>query len=60
MARFYVPSPHIQNGLLKVEGAEVKHIRKVLRLRAGDEISVFDGSGKEFEGMIVEEGPTSW
>jgi 16S rRNA (uracil1498-N3)-methyltransferase len=42
--------------MLEVEGDEVKHIRKVLRLRAGDEVSVFDGLGKEFHGDIVEEG----
>jgi len=45
--------------MLEVEGDEVKHIRKVLRLRAGDEITVFDGLGKEFEGTIVEEGLSS-
>jgi 16S rRNA (uracil1498-N3)-methyltransferase len=45
--------------MLKVEGEEVKHIRKVLRLKAGDQISVFDGLGKEFEGVIVEEGLSS-
>jgi 16S rRNA (uracil1498-N3)-methyltransferase len=55
MARFYVPQPRIENGMLKIEGDEVKHIRKVLRLKAGDEIVVFDGLGKEFEGTIVEE-----
>ena len=59
MPRFYIPNPHIQDGLLKIEGDEVKHIRKVLRLKAGDEILVFDGSGKEFEGTIVEEGNTA-
>jgi 16S rRNA (uracil1498-N3)-methyltransferase len=59
MPRFYIPNPHIQDGLLKIEGDEVKHIRKVLRLKAGDEILVFDGSGKEFEGTIVEEGRSS-
>jgi 16S rRNA (uracil1498-N3)-methyltransferase len=59
MPRFYVPNPHIQDGLLKIEGDEVKHIRKVLRLKAGDEILVFDGSGKEFEGAIVEERRSS-
>jgi 16S rRNA (uracil1498-N3)-methyltransferase len=59
MPRFYIPNPHIQDGLLKIEGGEVKHIRKVLRLKAGDEILVFDGSGKEFEGTIVEEGRSS-
>jgi 16S rRNA (uracil1498-N3)-methyltransferase len=55
MARFYVPQPRLEKGLLKVEGEEVKHIRKVLRLKEGDEITVFDGLGKEFEGTIVEE-----
>jgi 16S rRNA (uracil1498-N3)-methyltransferase len=45
--------------MLKIEGDEVKHIRKVLRLKAGDEIIVFDGLGKEFEGAIVEEGLSS-
>ncbi len=59
MARFYVPQPRIENGMLKVEGDEVKHIRKVLRLRAGDDVSVFDGLGEEYQGPIVEEGPSS-
>ncbi len=59
MARFYVPHAKIENGILKVEGDEVRHIRKVLRLGAGDPLSVFDGSGKEYEGVIVEEKPTS-
>jgi len=59
MARFYVPQPQVEKGMLRMEGEEVKHIRKVLRLRAGDEIVVFDGSGKEFEGTIVEEGLSS-
>jgi 16S rRNA (uracil1498-N3)-methyltransferase len=59
MARFYIPNLHIQNGLLKIEGDEVKHIRKVLRLKAGDEILVFDGMGKEFEGTIIGEGRSS-
>jgi 16S rRNA (uracil1498-N3)-methyltransferase len=59
MARFYVPQPRIEKGMLRVEGEEVRHIRKVLRLRAGDEITVFDGLGREFEGTIVEEGRSS-
>lgn len=59
MPRFYIPNPRIENGLLKIEGDEVKHIRKVLRLKTGDEILVFDGLGKEFEGTIVEEGRSS-
>jgi 16S rRNA (uracil1498-N3)-methyltransferase len=59
MPRFYVPQPQIEKGMLSVEGDEVKHIRKVLRLKAGDEIIVFDGLGKEYEGTIFGEGPSS-
>ena len=55
MARFYVPQPWIVNGMLKIEGDEAKHIRKVLRLKTGDGIVVFDGLGKELEGTIIEE-----
>lgn len=59
MAQFYVPHPQIKDAILKVEGDEVKHIRKVLRLKRGDEVFIFDGSGQEYEGTIVEEGSFS-
>jgi 16S rRNA (uracil1498-N3)-methyltransferase len=56
--RFYVPQPRIEKGMLEIEGDEVRHIRRVLRLKEGDGIIVFDGLGKEYEGTIVEEGPS--
>jgi 16S rRNA (uracil1498-N3)-methyltransferase len=59
MARFYVPQPRIEKRMLKIEGDEVKHIRRVLRLQVGDEIIVFDGLGNEFEGTIAKEAPFS-
>jgi len=59
MPRFYVSQPHIEKDMLRIEGNEVKHIRRVLRLKAGDEIVVFDGSTKEYAGMIVEDRPSS-
>src|SRR4030042_2594649 len=59
MARFYIPQPKIEDGFLRVEGSEVRHIRRVLRLKLGDEIIVFDGEAKDYKGMIVEEGPSS-
>lgn len=59
MARFYVPEPQIEKGLLKVDGSEVKHIRKVLRLKTGDRITIFDGLTKEYEGTIVESESSS-
>jgi len=57
MPRFHIPHPVFDDELLKIEGTEVRHIRRVLRLRAGDEIAVFDGSEREYKGTIVEEGP---
>ena len=59
MRRFYVPILHVEKDLLKISGQEARHIRRALRLRMGDEIVVFDGSGKEYKGRIVEEEPTS-
>jgi 16S rRNA (uracil1498-N3)-methyltransferase len=59
MPRFYVPNPRIEQELLKVEGSEVRHIRRVLRLKVGDRLVIFDGSAKEYEGIIVEESPSS-
>lgn len=56
MARFYVPQPKIEKGMLRIEGNEVRHIRKVLRLKAGDRVVLFDGEAREYEGTIVEQG----
>jgi 16S rRNA (uracil1498-N3)-methyltransferase len=49
----------MKDGMLRIEGDEVRHIRRVLRLKTGDEIVVFDGSAKEYEGKIVEERSSS-
>jgi 16S rRNA (uracil1498-N3)-methyltransferase len=57
MPRFYVPQPRIVGGMIRLEGDEVKHIRRVLRLGVGDGILLFDGVSEEYEGAIVEEGP---
>jgi 16S rRNA (uracil1498-N3)-methyltransferase len=59
MSRFYVPQPQIEKGMIRVEGGEVRHIRRVLRLNAGDTLTIFDGSGTEHEGVIMELGPTA-
>jgi 16S rRNA (uracil1498-N3)-methyltransferase len=54
MPRFYVAHPHIEMGMVRVEGSEVRHIRRVLRLRPGDAITLFDGKGTEYRGTIHE------
>jgi 16S rRNA (uracil1498-N3)-methyltransferase len=52
--RFYAPpevfSPDGRSAHLSAE--ETRHLRDVLRLKTGDEIFVFDGAGKEFQGRV--------
>ena len=52
--RFYAPpevfSPDGLSAHLSAE--ETRHLRNVLRLTTGDEIFLFDGAGKEFQGRV--------
>ena len=52
--RFYAP-PEAFNShsrTVRLEADEARHLREVLRLQPGDEVCVFDGSGKEFRCAI--------
>ncbi len=51
MPRFYVGSP-LREGRLELPEAVARHVG-VLRLRAGDAIVLFDGSGGEFEARLA-------
>ena len=39
---------------LTLPAAEARHAKNVLRLAAGDEVTLFDGSGKEFSAVVTE------
>jgi len=52
MARFFVPRKNITDQRATVEGPELDHLRKVLRLGPGDSIIVFDDAGWEHEAVI--------
>lgn len=52
MPRFFVPRKNIQGKKGTVTGPELEHMRKVLRLRSGDRITLFDDAGWEHEGII--------
>ncbi len=49
--RFYTEAP-IGEGKVVLRGQELRHLKNVLRLRRGDEVAVFDGSGREFRGVL--------
>jgi 16S rRNA (uracil1498-N3)-methyltransferase len=52
--RFYAtPEAFSPDGRsVQLSGEETRHLRNVLRLKTGDEIFVFDGAGKEFQGRV--------
>lgn len=52
MRRFYAPPTDFRKEIISLNQEETRHLRDVLRLRSGDEISVFNGEGDEFKCRI--------
>jgi 16S rRNA (uracil1498-N3)-methyltransferase len=52
MARFFLPMQQIQDHRATLIGAELNHLRRVLRLRTEDRVVLFDDGGCEHEGII--------
>lgn len=56
MRRFYAPIENFKDTCVTLDADETRHLRDVLRLRVGDEVSVFNGMGCEFNCLIAEIG----
>lgn len=54
MHRFFVLPENINDGRAYLDSDEARHIEKVLRLKRGDLVMLFDGSGKEYTARIGE------
>ncbi len=54
MRRFFALVDSFENGQVRLDTDETHHLRDVLRLHIGDEISVFDGKGREYRCAINE------
>jgi 16S rRNA (uracil1498-N3)-methyltransferase len=54
--RFYAPPAAFASdrGTVTLAADEARHLREVLRLGPGDEIFIFDGTGREFQSVIEE------
>ena len=50
MNRFF--TDRIQGNTAEIAGEDIRHIEKVLRLRAGDRIVVCDGAGTDYTAEI--------
>ncbi|MBN3037807.1 MAG: 16S rRNA (uracil(1498)-N(3))-methyltransferase [Candidatus Omnitrophica bacterium] len=57
MSRFFVPQKSIRGSVALITGAEAHHVLDVMRLKKGDEIQFFDGTGKVYFGHIVDVHP---
>jgi 16S rRNA (uracil1498-N3)-methyltransferase len=52
MRRFFVPPGKIANQRAVLEDSDAHHLRSVLRLRPGDSIVLYDGTGTEYQARI--------
>lgn len=52
MRRFYAPVSSFSNAGVTLGEDETRHLRDVLRLRIGDEVSLFNGAGREYKASI--------
>ncbi len=53
MPRFFVSNPIIDREEIVISGQEARHMQRVLRLRVGDRVDLFDGTGKEYCSEII-------
>jgi 16S rRNA (uracil1498-N3)-methyltransferase len=51
-ARFHAPAAQASGDLVTLPDEEAQHLSRVLRLRAGDTVRLFNGRGGEFDGRI--------
>jgi 16S rRNA (uracil1498-N3)-methyltransferase len=54
--RFFAPLNSFSDNSVVLSVDESRHLREVLRLREGDEVSVFDGEGREFSCLVSDVG----
>lgn len=54
--RFFAPPGafNLSKKVVTLTADEARHLREVLRLKPGDEVSVFDGAGKEYRARVVQ------
>lgn len=52
MRRFYISADQMSKDEPQLTGSDAHHLCTVLRLKAGDRIVVFDGSGNDYQALI--------
>jgi 16S rRNA (uracil1498-N3)-methyltransferase len=55
-ARFYAPAANGPGGIVALPDEEAQHLTRVLRLKTGSVVRVFDGRGHEFDAVVHKAG----
>jgi 16S rRNA (uracil1498-N3)-methyltransferase len=55
-ARFHAPDAHEPGDVVTLPPEEAEHLTRVLRLKAGDALRVFNGHGREFDAIVEQAG----
>lgn len=48
MQHFFVDASQVSDSTIQIEGSDVNHMKNVLRMRIGEEVTVSDGQGQEY------------
>lgn len=54
MYRFFIEPEQVTGNQIEIVGGDVNHIRNVLRLKSGTEVTISDGQGKDYYCIIGE------
>jgi len=52
MRRFFIEESKVTGPIISITGSDAAHIKKVLRMKPGDRMGLFDGRGFEYEARI--------
>jgi 16S rRNA (uracil1498-N3)-methyltransferase len=52
LRRFFIPPESVHDDMAVLPAAEARHLRNVLRLRFGETVEVFDGTGRGYTGVV--------
>lgn len=55
MYRFYVGEEQISDGIVRITGSDVNHMKNVLRMEVGEKVIVCNGQGMDYYAEIEEE-----
>lgn len=53
LSRIFSENPVTAGATVQLSGGAARQVARVLRLGAGDDVILFDGSGSEFESQVI-------